>query len=168
MNPDLSQLKDIHLPAPVSWWPPAPGWWGLLLLSIILIATGVWLYRRHQANRWRSYALNECSQIKKLLGNETDQTSVQQQAAQQISALLRRVALTRFPRNEVASLSGQDWIDFLTQSVNHKTELPAATAQTLLYAPYSQHSEHDISQLLNFAEHWIKALPKNSQWSKIA
>jgi hypothetical protein len=33
MNPDpLAQLRDIHLPEPVSWWPPAPGWWGLALV----------------------------------------------------------------------------------------------------------------------------------------
>ncbi|MDH5485852.1 MAG: DUF4381 domain-containing protein, partial [Gammaproteobacteria bacterium] len=68
--------------------------------------------------------------------------------------------------DKVASLSGQDWIDFLTQSVNDKTELSAETAQALLHAPYSQRSKHDLSQLLNFTEHWIKALPKNNQGSR--
>jgi len=32
-NP-LVNLKDIHLPPPVSFWPPAPGWWILALLMI--------------------------------------------------------------------------------------------------------------------------------------
>ena len=34
----LADLRDIHLPQPISWWPPAPGWWillGLLLVSIL-------------------------------------------------------------------------------------------------------------------------------------
>ena len=158
MKPDLSQLKDIHLPDPVSWWPPAPGWWGIFLLLILLVVFVVWLYRRYQTNRWRKYALAECTQIKKSLTNESNQAQI----SQHISKLLRRVAITRFPRSEVASLSGQDWIDFLNQSVNHKIKLESETAQTLLHAPYSQHSENNIPPLLDFVEHWIKALPAKS------
>jgi hypothetical protein len=32
-NIDLSQLKDIHLPDDISWWPLAIGWW--LLITIL-------------------------------------------------------------------------------------------------------------------------------------
>ncbi len=38
----LSQLRDIHLPEPVTFWPPAPGWWFILLLILIGL---VFLYR---------------------------------------------------------------------------------------------------------------------------
>lgn len=51
MNPDpLAQLRDIHLPAPIGWWPPAPGWWilALVLLVAVVIATGHLLRRRRQ------------------------------------------------------------------------------------------------------------------------
>ena len=34
-NP-LVNLKDIHLPSPVSFWPPAPGWW---ILAVLLISS---------------------------------------------------------------------------------------------------------------------------------
>ena len=42
MNPDpasLENLRHIVQPAPVPWWPPAPGWW---LLALILIGLLVW------------------------------------------------------------------------------------------------------------------------------
>ena len=33
MNP-LDQLEPLIAPAPISWWPPAPGWWLLALLAL--------------------------------------------------------------------------------------------------------------------------------------
>ena len=34
----LQQLKPLHLPPDPSWWPPAIGWWVLLLVLVILTA----------------------------------------------------------------------------------------------------------------------------------
>ena len=49
----LSQLRDIHIPPPEGFWPPAPGWWFVLLLVIgLAIAITVWLRRRRQKNAW--------------------------------------------------------------------------------------------------------------------
>ena len=36
----LSQLADIHLPYPVSFWPLAPGWW---VLIGILVVIAIWM-----------------------------------------------------------------------------------------------------------------------------
>ena len=46
----LQHLRDIHLPADPSWWPPAPGWW---LLTALAIALSVWLWRFIQQLRHR-------------------------------------------------------------------------------------------------------------------
>ena len=45
----LQQLRDIHLPADPSWWPPAPGWW---LLALMIFGVLIWGLRRLQA-AWR-------------------------------------------------------------------------------------------------------------------
>ena len=40
MKPDpasLENLRDIAVPPPVPWWPPAPGWWVLGLLALLVL-----------------------------------------------------------------------------------------------------------------------------------
>ncbi|RFQ16473.1 DUF4381 family protein, partial [Pseudomonas sp. ATCC 13867] len=45
MSP-LDQLEPLIPPAPVAWWPPAPGWW--VVAALIPIALwGLWLTRQH-------------------------------------------------------------------------------------------------------------------------
>ena len=36
MNP-LDQLEPLIAPAPIGWWPPAPGWWLLAVLVPLLL-----------------------------------------------------------------------------------------------------------------------------------
>ena len=46
MNPELvTQLRDIRGLDPVSWWPPATGWWLLAALCIGLVVALVYLVR---------------------------------------------------------------------------------------------------------------------------
>lgn len=50
----LQQLRDIHLPEPPGWWPPAPGWW---LLAGLAVAALWWAFVRLRARRRRSAPL---------------------------------------------------------------------------------------------------------------
>ena len=45
-------IADIHLPNTVSPWPPAIGWWLLLILIIALCAGSVYTLKRYQ-KKWR-------------------------------------------------------------------------------------------------------------------
>ncbi|MEC7549612.1 MAG: DUF4381 domain-containing protein, partial [Pseudomonadota bacterium] len=39
----LAQLADIHLPAEISFWPPAFGWW---ILALLLLVAGSFATRK--------------------------------------------------------------------------------------------------------------------------
>ena len=116
MNPQslpqdpLAQLRDIHLPQSVSWWPPAPGWW--LLAIILLLALGLtarWLWLRHKRGAYKRTAVAE---LEYLLANwhTSRDTAV---FLQGLNALLKRVALHSYPGTDVAALNGAPWTEFL-------------------------------------------------------
>ena len=46
----LDQLQPLISPPPIEFWPPAPGWW-LLLLLLPLIGFGLWKARHFLANK---------------------------------------------------------------------------------------------------------------------
>jgi len=106
----LAGLRDWHLPDPVSWWPPAPGWWLVAGLALGAGALALVLWRR----RWRQgaavrTALGELEALRGQLGTGLAPGGF----AAAVSILLRRLALTRFPRERVAGLSGASWLAFL-------------------------------------------------------
>ncbi|WIO75421.1 DUF4381 domain-containing protein [Porticoccaceae bacterium LTM1] len=37
----MNELKDIHLPDPVSWWPLAPGWWLVAVIVAVFVLFAV-------------------------------------------------------------------------------------------------------------------------------
>ncbi|MBL4711699.1 MAG: DUF4381 domain-containing protein [Gammaproteobacteria bacterium] len=39
MNEQALNLKDIHLPEPILWWPLAPGWW--MVIALLFVAVGL-------------------------------------------------------------------------------------------------------------------------------
>jgi hypothetical protein len=112
MNPQdpLAQLRDIHLPDPVGWWPPAPGWWLLPILVIGAIVSGIrWALRRHRALAFRRQALLELEQAFGLRETDGDDLAFLRAA----NAILKRAALQSYPRAELASLHGEAWARFL-------------------------------------------------------
>ena len=103
-NP-LENLRDIHMPLKTWGW-PAPGWMMLMVISFILVMwASLSLWRRFKHQRARRKALQ-------LLRHYEKQT--ENFPAAHISELLRQVSLAYFPRQSVAGLCGEAWIDFLT------------------------------------------------------
>lgn len=100
-QPGQLVLRDVHVPAAPSWWPPAPGWWivAIILLSVAL-ALLAWAYRRRkQVQAWRKLFDDACASPR----------ASEQVAA--MSELLRRAARRVDPHAD--TLEGEAWLHFL-------------------------------------------------------
>lgn len=159
MKPDLSQLRDIHLPPPVSWWPPAPGWW-LLLMIFILLILGLWfVYRRHKRDAWRRTALVELAHLRQ---QYRSQQFTPQHIVGELSVLMRRVAVSYFPREQAAKLSGDEWLAFLDRSRRDGASFQSELGRLLVVAPYVRETvivPEEFGKLLSLCENWIAGLP---------
>ncbi len=145
----LPGLRDIHLPDPVSWWPPAPGWWLLTVVAVTALCLSAVAWRRYLRSPRRA-AFKELERIETDPGF-ADSTSM----AQALSGLLRRCALARFPRHEVAGLTGTTWLAFLDRT-GGTTEFTAGSGRALLSAPYQTRSSIDAESLFTLVEEWIR------------
>jgi len=106
----LAGLADIAVPAPVPWYPQAWGWWvlaGALFVAALVLA--IRRARRYVGDRYRRDALKACAALEASLDSESRRAT----ALAELAVLLKRTALSAWPRAEVASLSGRAWIDFL-------------------------------------------------------
>jgi hypothetical protein len=148
----LAQLRDIHTPGIIETWPPAPGWWMLATLGTLMVIAGLtWLYRYWRANRYRREAMSE---LDRLLANwhKNEDVLAYLQALQK---LLKRAALTSFPREEVASLTGEAWVQFLDRTTgSHNFSI--GEAEVLIDGTYRPDISVDIETLHRIAKSWIQ------------
>ena len=154
MSDPLSQLQPIHLPAEITWWPPAPGWWVLLLLLLVLIWSG-WRYR--QIRRPQRAALKALRHIQK------NGHPLQQQLSA-LNQLLKRYILSSRPQHDEAALSGEAWLQLL-DSQSRKPGFLTAPGRLLLTLPYSvtepqaESRKEDAAALFALSRHWIRRNP---------
>lgn len=152
MNPVATalDLRDIHAAPAPAYWPPAPGWWLLaILMVIVLLVLGVWLFRRYRNNRHRNKILD---QINSLSFCNTVESKLAFIAG--VSMLLRRIALQRYPREQVASLTGMDWLRFLDET-GGEGDFQRGVGSILAAGAYApQVKALPAEQLLALARRW--------------
>lgn len=146
----LRGLRDIHLPDPVPFWPPAPGWWLLAVLSVLLMIAARWLWIRRQRTAYRRVALKELQQLRQALAQGQENTLI----IAALSILLRRAAISRYGRQQVAALSGTAWLEFLDRTGG--TTHFVTQGQALLDAPYRRRTGEPIEPLLGLAQCWLQ------------
>ncbi|KTD66264.1 DUF4381 domain-containing protein [Legionella spiritensis] len=147
----LAQLRDIHLPAPIGWWPLAPGWYFLALGVLVLLLVAVFfIHRRYSYGRARRQALQLLARYRQEYMNEGNS----QVTSAKVSELLRRVALVYFSRERVAGLQGDAWIEFLNST--GKDINFSAVRECLIELPYQAPKSINLKPLFTRAEIWIK------------
>jgi hypothetical protein len=161
LEPALLPLRDLQLPPPPAPWPPPAVIW-LAVAALAIILTLVWWWSRRRARGAIRLALAELDTV----------VVLQRQAPEdprwlaELSILLRREALGRYPREAVAGLQGEAWLDFL---VSHGADeaLRGEPGRWLLHGPYRRQAvvppEH-AQALLEAARHWL-SMPREARGS---
>ncbi len=151
MEPSNLPLKDIHLPEPVGWWPPAIGWWILLVLIVMMVFLSYWFYKKLTHRTIIKTAMKILQDIKQ------DTTLSEEQKLTRLSALIRRVAISVFPRKDVAGLTGKRWLEFLDETIGEPRF--SDTGKVLIDDRYRKNkSQVDIAALIALCEDWLKVL----------
>ncbi len=157
------QLRDIHLPASPSFWPPAPGWW-LLFAALLLLA--FWAYRSWRQRRTLQRQRQAVMSLLDELSVPATRGEVPDFLAR-LSTLLRRMAVARYGQRRVAPLKGQGWLAFLDETLGDSSQAfttgagrmladgpyrPAGDDATLLDAEETER----LQRLLDLARRWMK------------
>ncbi len=138
-EPQLA-LADIQEPVLNTFWPPAPGWWLLVTVVILLLAYGFrFFWKKWQKTLPLRQAKTELRLIK-----EPYQSA-------ELNELLKRLVRCYSPRHPVLSAPVKQWQDFLQQQLPQQT-LP--DLQSLLYK--AEPTEADFSAYLQFATKWLR------------
>ncbi|MEP5766075.1 MAG: DUF4381 domain-containing protein [Halieaceae bacterium] len=111
-NYAIQGIEEVLAPATISWLPTTIAWKLLSLLALAGLLRWSWRrWQRWQRNRYRATALRQLHQL-------LQQDAAPLQQTQQLSRLLKAVALQAHPRSEVAALHGDSWWAWLQASTD--------------------------------------------------
>lgn len=147
----LQDLRDIHYPSPISWWPLAPGWY--VLAVAVLVSAFVlwrWLQTRRRLKQWRQKVFARFDDLERGIQHRDRKTSVMA-----LSVFLKQVALGVGDRHHVAGLNGEPWLQFLDQT-GATQEFTTGIGRLLLTAPYQPNIDNDVTPLFVLAKAWLQ------------
>ncbi len=139
---DFGVLRE---PDPIAFAFETPGWYLLLALVLLLAAIAiVRKIRKHLKNRFLRAALHEL-----------DAVSLSKMNVTNVFAILKRVAIRLFGREEVAALHGMEWLSYLDKTgrkVNFRgLEAPVSAA---LYEG-KEPERMEKKRIMRNAKQWI-------------
>lgn len=148
-NP-LAELKDIHLPNTVSIFPLSIGWYILIVLLIIGVALLLWWRLKLRKRQKQIFNINQLlNEIENSHGNSPDTVG-------EVSILLKRVAATKFPEQDVQKLFGDKWLEFLDRS-GKTTDFTIGAGRSLADI-YKKQTLKNPSEFFAVIRKWLKVV----------
>ena len=147
----LAQLRAYRLPDPVGWWPPAPGWWVVFVLMLLVVSiAAMWVRRQRKLTAASRQAQRELNQLRRQLDVDGDTTGF----IRRLSALLRRYALAKWPSHDIAGMTGDDWLAFL-DARGGNGDFVQGVGRHLADAPYRPSADIPVQPLADLVGRWI-------------
>ncbi len=147
-------IRDIHLPEAISWFPPAIGWWFIIIVVPIVSYFLIALIQR----LFQKTAIKEAKKL--LVQLQTNNALTPLEKVRELSSLLRRVTVNFHPEN--GGLTGRAWLDYLDSSLK-KTGFKNGVGRCLADAPYQKElpPDVDLTALFKLAQTWLNAQNPN-------
>jgi hypothetical protein len=146
-------LRDIHLPGPISWWPPAFGWWIIFGIAAICICLLALYISQHFKPTLKKEATKVLDYIEKSFHNNGNTV----QCLSALSALLRRISLQIFS-SDYAGVTGEAWLHFLDKRLK-EPEFSQGAGRILLYGPYQPEGDPEMTlALIHLCRKWVNSL----------
>lgn len=152
----LDQLKDIHLPPPVSWWPPAPGWW---LLAALLLTLFWWVFRfalrRHRQRLFSRQAKRQVNALWSRYQRQQDSTLL----VKSLIILARQTAKSNPIHEQLATLPTAELLALIDKDRGGKLSEAVSLSQLhdLLYRAAPEALSRDqAKQVFHCLRQWIR------------
>lgn len=154
MNDTIPILEQFIEPSPVRFTPEAPGWHVLEIgLLILLLLVVFFIYRNYRKNRYRRNAINWLEIKEKQLINNNNYSDLVYTA----DMLAKQIGIQKYGKENVASLQGREWIDYMNKNCPFVTFSMAD--EQLIRSVYNPDIMPDKQQAVDFTakiKQWIK------------
>jgi hypothetical protein len=156
----LKPLQELPLPEPVSDVPQTIGWVFVAVALLAALGVAIWFgRRRREKQRYRRVALTELASIETRLASNRADREQRANALAAIPSLIKRTALAVAPREQVAALTGGEWLAFLQRTRGRFDARSGALLELASYAPpevVAGISDGDAAVLVGHTRDWIE------------
>ncbi|TNJ42512.1 DUF4381 domain-containing protein [Tamlana fucoidanivorans] len=146
-------LQPIIEPDPITFTLETLGWKLIGVVLLVLVLFIVYnMFIRYKQRGYRRAAIQEIQSISK-----QDKQEVYPAIAK-VMFLLKQTALRTYSKNEVASLSGRDWLALMDSKVksSYFEQHEAVISNAVYQNKYNTESSFDIEEFIQTSIKWIK------------
>ena len=150
-------LRDIHLPESIHWWPIAPAWWILLATILLLLAAlAVYWWKKSRVSHLKAVAQSEYDLI---IDTSTENSSVR---FSEMLLLLKKISKSHPQVESALSKPAEIWLAKLCQ-VLQIDQVSSELIRTIKSSPYQAKKHLETREIEVFTQTVIHALPENTR-----